>query len=663
MSVPVVGRTPGRRYGHTIIFCKPYLLVFGGNTGTESVNDVWCLNVDKAPFTWDPLKIAGAEAPCIRAYHSASLCTTGSASGMMVTFGGRTSDQSALKDTWGLRRHRDGRWDWVRAPYKVGSEEPLARYQHSTIFVGTLMIVLGGRTNTVGENVQLEVYETESSEWRKFNSLQRFRHTIWAIDSVIFMHGGFENETPNIPTNTIMKLDLLALFKSVPVLVTKLEQSLGAMKKRGAGNASDISTEGTDGKRTPPMQSLARENNKIRMDKVEFETQPGAGATTMKALNKYTEEKRLGNQAAANTGSQNNDRIYNLFLAHLLKPREWSAQQDGNGYFSFRRELIIALADEAQRILMDQPMVLRVDAPIKVFGDIHGQYQDLMRFFDLWGIPNDQGDIESYDYLFLGDYVDRGAHSLETICLLMALKVKFPDKIHLLRGNHEDKWINNAFGFAEECSSRLGEDPNDPDSVFTKINDLFDWLPLAAVIDDKIVCIHGGIGSTLNTLDQIEQIQRPLEVIHEVSTAEQQLVVDILWSDPTDSDQDLGIQPNFIRDPNGTGNIVKFGPDRVRNFLDTNKTKYILRAHECVMDGFERFAGGQLFTVFSATDYCGRHKNAGAMLQITKQYELVPKMIYPLNNPEQNWLTDKDDKRPPTPPKWAPQGQRKSSYE
>ena len=109
--------------------------------------------------------------------------------------------------------------------------------------------------------------------------------------------------------------------------------------------------------------------------------------------------------------------------------------------------------------MQEQPMVLRVDAPIKVFGDIHGQYQDLMRFFDLWGIPNDNGDIESYDYLFLGDYVDRGAHSLETICLLMALKVKFPDKIHLLRGNHEDKWINNAFGFAEECSSRLGEEP------------------------------------------------------------------------------------------------------------------------------------------------------------------------------------------------------------
>ena len=87
-----------------------------------------------------------------------------------------------MKDTWGLRRHRDGRWDWIKAPYKSNSEEPLARYQHSTIFIGTLMIVLGGRTNTVGENVLMEIYETENSEWKNFNSIQRFRHTIWATD-------------------------------------------------------------------------------------------------------------------------------------------------------------------------------------------------------------------------------------------------------------------------------------------------------------------------------------------------------------------------------------------------------------------------------------------------------------------------------------------------
>ena len=132
---------------------------------------------------------------------------------MMVTFGGRTTDQSALKDTWGLRRHRNGVWDWVKAPYKAGTEEPIARYQHSSIFVGTMLIILGGRTNTVGETVQLEVYETESSEWHKFNTMQRFRHSLWQVDAQLYMHGGFDNETPNIPTNSIMKLDLQNLFQ------------------------------------------------------------------------------------------------------------------------------------------------------------------------------------------------------------------------------------------------------------------------------------------------------------------------------------------------------------------------------------------------------------------------------------------------------------------
>jgi len=146
---------------------------------------------------------------------------------------------------------------------------------------------------------------------------------------------------------------------------------------------------------------------------------------------------------------------------------------------------------------------------------------------------------------------------------------------------------------------------------------------------------------------------------------EEQLVVDILWSDPTDSDSELGIQPNFVRDPNGTGNIVKFGPDRVKTFLENNKASFILRAHECVMDGFERFAGGCLFTVFSATDYCGRHKNAGAMLQITKAYELVPKMIYPLNNADDNWMMDEEsqNKRPPTPPRWQNAAPRNKSFD
>ena len=127
MIVPIVGKTPGRRYGHTIVFVKPFLITFGGNTGSEAVGDVWCLSVDKAPFTWMRLE-CGGESPPVRVYHSAAICSTGTATGMMVLFGGRTADQSALNDTWGLRKHRDGRWDWVKAPYKSNGVTPTARY-------------------------------------------------------------------------------------------------------------------------------------------------------------------------------------------------------------------------------------------------------------------------------------------------------------------------------------------------------------------------------------------------------------------------------------------------------------------------------------------------------------------------------------------------------
>lgn len=130
---------------------------------------------------------------------------------------------------------------------------------------------------------------------------------------------------------------------------------------------------------------------------------------------------------------------------------------------------------------------MECESPIIIFGDIHGQYKDLMRFFDLWATQSEEDEsiIEinnDYEYLFLGDYVDRGTNSLETMCLLLALKIKMPNQVHLLRGNHEDRWINYSFGFAEECRDRLQEDFEMEDSIFNRINTLFEYLPLAAVI-------------------------------------------------------------------------------------------------------------------------------------------------------------------------------------
>ena len=615
MIVPVVGLTPGRRYGHTLVFSKPNLIIFAGNTGSETINDAWTLNVERSPFVWSKIEVKSP--PPARVYHSSAMCVTGSAAGMMITFGGRALDQSALSDSWGLRKHRDGRWDWVKAPYKA-SVMPTHRYQHTTLFIDELMIVVGGRTNAVGEAVPLEVYNTETSEWFRFNSVLRFRHTCVALDSVVYIHGGFEYETPNIPTGSMLKIDTERLFKDFASLSYKEKVSPKAEK------------------RWLPLPQAA-------------------------------EEKKSTISVVSSSVDRGNP-LQNIFINHLLRPSEWNTP--ANARFGFRREHIFALTEECENIIKSQPMVLRLRGPIKIFGDIHGQYADLMRFFDLYGSPcevkKEGGDLEGFDYLFIGDFVDRGSHSLETICLLMALKCKYPEHIHLIRGNHEDKWINNAFGLSDECQLRLGEDPNDAKSVFARINCMFEFLPLAAIIEDKVICLHGGIGSSLETVEQIEALSRPLEVIHEVSNDLQQLVVDILWSDPTDSDLELGILPNAIRDPNGTGNIVKFGPDRVKEFLKRNKLEMIIRAHECVMDGFERFAGGDLITVFSATDYCGRHKNAGAVLFFKKNFEITPKLIYPMDNPYgSNWIETEESlkKRPPTPPRWRNNETRKKSYE
>ena len=197
------------------------------------------------------------------------------------------------------------------------------------------------------------------------------------------------------------------------------------------------------------------------------------------------------------------------------------------------------------------------------------------------------------------------------------------------------------------------------------MNRLFEYLPLAAIIDDSILCLHGGIGATLKKIDQIEKLTRPLDVVHDVETDKQRLVVDILWSDPTDTDQELGIHENVIRDPQGTGNIVKFGPDVVQDFLASNNLVKIVRAHECVMDGMERFANGQLITVFSATDYCGKHKNAGAVLFLKKNLEITPKLIYPQNLSQSNWIESDDinNKRPPTPPRWRGKNNYGSNFD
>jgi hypothetical protein len=147
-------------------------------------------------------------------------------------------------------------------------------------------------------------------------------------------------------------------------------------------------------------------------------------------------------------------------------------------------------------------------------GDLHGQYFDLLRLFEYGGFPPES------NYLFLGDYVDRGKQSLECICLLLAYKIKYPENFFLLRGNHECASINRIYGFYDECKRRYSI------KLWKTFTDCFNCLPVSAIVDEKILCMHGGLSPDLQRLEQISRIMRPTDV------PDSGLLCDLLWSDP-----------------------------------------------------------------------------------------------------------------------------------
>jgi len=245
---------------------------------------------------------------------------------------------------------------------------------------------------------------------------------------------------------------------------------------------------------------------------------------------------------------------------------------------------------KAKGIFESQPILLELEAPIKIVGDIHGQYQDLLRLFEYGGFP------PSANYLFLGDYVDRGKQSIETICLLLAYKIKYPGNFFVLRGNHESAAINRIYGFYDECKRRYSI------KIWRTFTECFNCMPVAAIVDEKIFCMHGGLSPDLNHMDQIRRLKRPTDV------PDSGLLCDLLWSDPDKGMSGWG--------ENDRGVSFTFGADVVSKFLQRHDLDLVCRAHQVVEDGYEFFANRQLVTVFSAPNYCGEFDNAGAMMSV-----------------------------------------------
>lgn len=257
------------------------------------------------------------------------------------------------------------------------------------------------------------------------------------------------------------------------------------------------------------------------------------------------------------------------------------------------------ICDLATDIFIKEENVLYLPSSITICGDVHGQLYDLFELLKIGGLP------PYTNYLFMGDYVDRGFHSVETLTFLLCLKIKYPDRIFLLRGNHESRQITQVYGFFDECIRKYGSS-----TVWKLYTDLFDFLPIAAVIDNSIFCCHGGLSPSFVSLDQLRRINRQQEVPHEGAMA------DILWSDPDDKN-------GWGASPRGAGFI--FGPDITQGFLEKNKLSCISRAHQLVQSGFCWNHENICVTVFSAPNYCGRCENLAALLMVDEKrnYDFV----------------------------------------
>ena len=281
-----------------------------------------------------------------------------------------------------------------------------------------------------------------------------------------------------------------------------------------------------------------------------------------------------------------------------------------------------------------------VDAPVTICGDIHGQFHDLMELFRVGG------DVPDTNYLFMGDFVDRGFYSLESFLLLLSLKVRYPDRITLIRGNHESRQITTVYGFYDECMRKYGSA-----NVWRYCCEVFDYLALGALVlgagpsvgsgpdecetevvhatgevlrikrdntaldssspgggggggTGAVLCVHGGLSPVIASVDMIRLLDRKQEVPHEGA------MCDLLWSDPDDI-EGWGLSPR------GAGFL--FGGDIVKTFNHHNNLSLIARAHQLVMEGFKEMFDQSIVTVWSAPNYCYRCGNVAAILELNEE--------------------------------------------
>lgn len=322
--------------------------------------------------------------------------------------------------------------------------------------------------------------------------------------------------------------------------------------------------------------------------------------------------------------SKESEDILNKFIKYLLtfnnKHEEFVVKNPEYLTMPFRfnieENVLLSITKSVNDIVKKEPNLLDIKAPVYVFGDIHGQYSDLLRFIEMTKLP------PKVKLLFLGDYVDRGDNSIEVLTLIFALKIKFPNKVFMIRGNHECSELNSNYGFKDECEERY---PKNGSMIWKKINETLHNISIAALINKKIFCVHGGISMDLESLTDINKIKKGTNIPNSG------LLCDLTWSDPKKHSN------NFM--DNDRGVSYTFNDKIVEQFCNKHDLDLVCRAHQVVNNGYKFFASNRLVTVFSAPNYCGEVGNSGSVMNVSKDLECSFIILKPVKRPRKKIRT------------------------
>ncbi|OHS94107.1 Serine/threonine-protein phosphatase PP1 [Tritrichomonas foetus] len=273
---------------------------------------------------------------------------------------------------------------------------------------------------------------------------------------------------------------------------------------------------------------------------------------------------------------------------------------DDGDYIQLNNGYLFSILKLAQKVLLDDDILLKIEPPTIVVGDLHAQYNSFRKVLDIGGNP------ENSKYVFLGDYIDRGSNSTEVMITLLCYKLMYPKNVYLIRGNHETKETCMEYGFYNECTTRYSQ------TIFDEFIKCFDNLPMAAIIGNSIFCVHGGISQDLYNVNDLMKVERPLKI------PERGFLLDLLWSDPS------VIFGDFHRSQRG-GSFT-YGAEATDCFLEYNNLKMICRSHQMVMEGYEYAYGKnnqKCISIFTCPKYCNEFDNKGAIMHVDKNNDIT----------------------------------------